>query len=108
MGRVTDIDSKRQHEWLKVECKDCEHEWVAVFPEGTEILECPGCHQSVNKYGVRVSKHVCAACKRPFTLTPAATSEEFGNECLADDCISYDPDRDAEIAMGFKEREPEH
>lgn len=57
-----------------------------------------------NEYGNRVSSHICEDCGRPFTLCPPDDKGTFGNKCLADDCISYDPDRDVEIQMGFKKR----
>lgn len=104
MNNVTDLDTYRPHDTELITCKGCGHSWQAVFPTGTAALECPGCHNAVNEYGTRVSRHVCEDCGRPFTLCPA--SDTFGNKCLADDCISYDPARDAEILMGFKD-EPE-
>lgn len=51
-----------------------------------------------NEYGIRVSKHKCDTCGIEFTVVPGVdeTSSAFDN-CLADGCESYDPDRDAEI-----------
>ena len=49
-----------------------------------------------------ISQHICPHCHREFTCTPAQ-AQPIETPCLADDCISYDPDRDLEIKMGFKE-----
>ena len=62
----------------------------------------------VNEFGTPISEHTCKDCGREFTLCPADTDGTFGDKCLADDCISYDPDRDAEIRMGFKARPKTH
>lgn len=35
---------KDPHEVSKVKCGLCNHEWIAVRPEGIEKLECPNCH----------------------------------------------------------------
>lgn len=49
-----------------------------------------------NEYGVEVSEHICDTCKKGFSVTPAATTEQFGGNCLAVECDSYDPDRDVD------------
>ena len=92
--RVIDIDSRRPHISLSFECKNCGHKWVAVYPEGTMALECPGCHGVVNQYGVRVLQRVCKKCGKGFTVCPYPENPSNWDCCLSDDCESYDPDRD--------------
>lgn len=50
-----------------------------------------------NKHGTGESHHVCDTCGSDFTITPAVEpdSHSFDN-CLAEGCDSYDPDRDIE------------
>lgn len=48
------------------------------------------------------SKHWCPHCHRDFTCMPPQ-DQDFIVGCLADDCISYDPARDAEILLCGKE-----
>lgn len=51
-----------------------------------------------NEHGTGVSHHICETCGVEFTLCPAVGPEEAGWEnCMADDCPSYDPGRDVEI-----------
>jgi ribosomal protein S27E len=47
MGDITDIDSKRPHSYSSTRCRECGYEWMAVFPEETDYLECPSCHTLV-------------------------------------------------------------
>ena len=93
MNNVTDIDSARVHITNAIKCRRCDHEWIAVYPEGTDALECPGCHNAVNEYGTAVSMNICKACGCKFTLCPPNPIE---NECLAEECSSYDPNRDVD------------
>ena len=53
---------------------------------------------SKNEYGTPVSAHICDTCGGDFTVCPAASvdSPDWDN-CLADECDSYDPGRDADI-----------
>lgn len=51
---------------------------------------------------MNTSQHFCPYCRRSFTCTPAQEQPQE-SPCLADDCISYDPARDLEIKMGYKE-----
>ena len=54
--------------------------------------------QTANEYRTGTSHHICDTCKTEFTVIPAVdkSSHAFDN-CLDDDCASYDPDRDCEI-----------
>lgn len=49
-----------------------------------------------------ISRHFCSYCNRSFTCVPAQ-DQPHESPCLADDCISYDPLRDLDLKMGFKE-----
>jgi len=91
-NKIIDIDSARPHITNSIECKECNHKWVAVYPERTNHLECPNCHEFVNDCGTLVSVSICKVCKREFSVCPPADWDE----CLADDCKSYDPNRDAD------------
>lgn len=57
--------------------------------------------EHVNEYGMPISVHVCEDCGEEFTVCPPG-GEDWGG-CLADTCISYDPKRDGDILMGFKD-----
>ena len=51
-----------------------------------------------NEYGTPVSWHLCQTCGYYFSLCPAVSYAAPGwNYCMADECASYDPDRDADI-----------
>jgi len=52
---------------------------------------------SKNQYGVPIAVYKCAACGREFTVCPAPDKDDGWESCLADNCPSYDPKRDAEI-----------
>jgi hypothetical protein len=106
MSNIVDIDSARPTDTQLIQCGKCGFNWLAVFPKGCDELECKGCHGWVNLYGVPINRSVCRDCGGKFTVTPA--SETFGDQCLADDCASYDVSRDAEIGMGFKEPPTTH
>lgn len=107
MSNVVDIDSARLHTTTSIECKGCGYKWIAVHVVGCEQFECKGCNGWVNHYGAPISKHVCATCQRPFTLCPASDGA-FGDNCVADDCASYDPKRDIDLMLGFKEGAAPH
>ena len=48
--------------------------------------------------GIRTSLHECETCGVDFTLCPAVGPAEPGWEnCLTDDCSSYDAHRDMDI-----------
>lgn len=53
-------------------------------------------HDGVNEHGTPVSIGTCTTCRRQFSVCPATTIEQFGSECLADDCASYDLARDVD------------
>lgn len=101
MSNVVDIDSVKPHKTKDVECKLCNHNWVAVYPVNTIKLECPKCLKFVNEFGTPVSTHICKTCKREFTVCPP-TDFEY---CLAEDCNSYDPSRDADRYFDLWEKD---
>lgn len=44
MGNVIEFNSKNEkHMTGEAFCACCKHEWIAVAPVGTTMLECPGC-----------------------------------------------------------------
>ena len=47
MSKVSNIDDYRPHMTFPVMCEKCLKEWQAVFPVGTDSLECPQCHEYV-------------------------------------------------------------
>ena len=96
MGTVTDIDKARPHETNTVVCEDCGYKWVAVYPEGTKAIECPGCHNAVNEFGVRVLMNRCKTCGGLFTVCPIPANPEEWEHCLGEECDSYDEARDAD------------
>lgn len=49
---VIDINANKPHWTDRVTCCACGHWWQAVAPVGTDICECPKCHQMS---GVRYS-----------------------------------------------------
>lgn len=44
MTEIIDLDARRRHTAGSASCISCQHEWVAVAPVGTDVLECPSCH----------------------------------------------------------------
>lgn len=52
MNTVVDLDAQRPHTSGPASCLICCHEWVAVVPVTTSLLECPACH---NMRGVMFS-----------------------------------------------------
>lgn len=52
----------------------------------------------VNEYGTPITVFVCEYCNREFSCCPAIPDDRLDNwrGCLATDCISYDPERDAD------------
>lgn len=53
---------------------------------------------SNNEYGTKVSNHTCDTCGNDFTVCPAKDKDSTSfNDCLALECGSYDPNRDADI-----------
>lgn len=53
-------------------------------------------HDGVNDFGTPVSHFRCQTCGSRYTVCPAVPPErrEQWQDCLADDCASYDIDRD--------------
>jgi len=94
MGNVVSLDDMRPHTTTTVECQDCQHKWLAVYPTGTKALECPGCHNAVNEYGTRVLLNWCKTCGTEFTVCPLPENPENWLHCLAPECESYDESRD--------------
>lgn len=58
---------------------------------------------SNNNHGTPTSVHRCDRCGGEFTVTPRVPEERRGewNECLSEDCDSYEPMRDVELYMGL-------
>ena len=50
---------------------------------------------SNNEYGTATSVHTCDSCGGTFTVCPAVGNKGW-ESCLAEDCPSYDPKRDAD------------
>lgn len=53
---------------------------------------------AVNEYGTPVAEFVCKTCGKPYTVCPVPKprSERAWENCLAPECPSYDPKRDAD------------
>lgn len=100
---IHDINEAKPHMETSVLCGRCGHKWVAVHPETTYTLECPGCHGWVNEYGTPVGAFTCAVCDRPFSVCPEP--DEAWQHCLADDCGSYDPIRDVDRFIDLMRRD---
>lgn len=43
MADIVDLDARRAHTASVASCMACWHEWAAVVPVGTDLLECPRC-----------------------------------------------------------------
>lgn len=93
---VVSLDDRRPHDFEPIQCKGCGHRWVAVFPAGLTFLECPGCHDAVNLFGVPVLVRRCVECKSRFTVCPKPADPEGWEHCLGEHCSTYDPDRDGD------------
>lgn len=96
-SNVVNIDTMRPHRVGTIQCGRCNHPWVGVWPEIAKALECPQCKGWVNEFGTPVTYRICGHCKRPFTICPAVGDKEGWENCLADDCASYEPNRDVDI-----------
>lgn len=107
MNNVIELDSQRPHRTTAITCGFCEWRWVAVYPESTNVLQCPLCHQWVNEFGTHVSRHVCVTCGARFTVCPAVPTNDRWENCLADECASYDPNRDVDRFFGEIRRDDE-
>jgi hypothetical protein len=51
---------------------------------------------TVNDYGTVVTLAMCPCCGSEFTVCPAVDLDKWGHGCLAPNCESYDPGRDAD------------
>ena len=52
MSDVIVLDAYRPHEVVKIRCRGCDTQWLAVYPVGTdtaklECLDCGGCDSEV-------------------------------------------------------------
>ena len=93
---VIDIDDARPYTTATINCSDCSHKWQAVFPTGTKVLECPGCHNAVNEYGTRVLLRRCKTCGVKFTVCPIPENHIDWEHCMGHECLSYDSERDVD------------
>ena len=52
-----------------------------------------------NEYGTPVSRFKCETCGDKFTICPVVVPDKHGDwsDCLATQCDSYDPNRDADL-----------
>lgn len=55
---------------------------------------------STNRYGTRVSTHICDACKSAYTVCPAVDTDDpmktMNRFCTASKCSSYNEDCDVD------------
>ena len=57
--------------------------------------------ESFNEYGTPVSKHICDTCGNEFTVCPKIDdSNKNWDNCLGEECDSYDSSRDADKLFG--------
>ena len=50
--------------------------------------------EHTNEWGVRVTEHICDTCGVEYTICPGVDN---WNNCLADNCDSYDPDCEVDL-----------
>lgn len=90
---VIDFASRRP----PIICDHCRKRFIVVRTNAGNCYQCPACHWWVNEYGMVISVHKCKTCDRQFTVCPPIPVGVSGwDECLADDCASYDRARDAD------------
>ena len=53
-----------------------------------------------NKYGTKISVHICDACGKKFTVCPEVGERPGWENCLAPECKSYDSNRDVDKLFG--------
>lgn len=53
--------------------------------------------ESTNSYGTPVSVLRCKTCGNVVSICPVTTFDKWGDNCLAEDCPSYDINRDMDI-----------
>lgn len=95
--KIVPIEKNLTHIADEMQCKNCFKSWVAVYPEGTKVFECPGCGEMVNSFGVAVYINTCKSCDRKFTVVPYPDDLSPWQNCLSDDCPSYNEKRAVEI-----------
>ena len=54
---VIDINANKPHWTERVTCSACGHWWQAVAPVGTDVCECPKCHQMSGVRGRETRRH---------------------------------------------------
>jgi rubredoxin len=64
-------------------CMNCKHEWIGVFPIGTDIFECPECntHKGLLKYQFLPEKGEIRECKCGNTLFYIQREGHFCPNC---------------------------
>jgi predicted molibdopterin-dependent oxidoreductase YjgC len=50
-----------------------------------------------NECGTDISRYQCESCGDTFTVCPVSRVHDNWVNCLSEDCVSYDPSRDADI-----------
>lgn len=50
-----------------------------------------------NAYGTEISRFQCETCGQEFTVCPKPDQHSQWASCLARECASYDPARDADL-----------
>lgn len=48
----------------------------------------------LNEYGTPVAAYKCDTCGNAYTVCPIPENDEEWNNCLVEECASYDPKRD--------------
>ena len=51
---------------------------------------------SINEFGTPVLERKCSTCGGNFTVCPVPENLHDWQDCLSEDCGSYDPDRDVD------------
>lgn len=58
----------------------------------------------VNEYGTAITWCLCPYCNKEYYVCPALTDDQletWADNCLMQECESYDPWRDVELLMFF-------
>jgi len=91
MNKIVSINS------TEICCANCNTTFREEVPADFQAAQCPHCQWWVNAYGTVVSKHHCKDCDRDFVICPPIPiGTPNWDSCLAEDCTSYDPNRDAD------------
>ena len=97
MSNVISLDEMRPHRTGVVECARCNYKWVGVWLADAKYLHCPECDGTINEYGTAVSAHTCKLCHRRYTVCPEVSIDDpYWENCLSEDCTSYDASRDVD------------